>query len=685
MRRSGVRLPTEVDTPPGYRSDIQGLRGVAVGLVLLDHAGLRLFGGGYIGVDVFFVISGFLITGHLLSTLRERGRVDLLAFYAARARRILPAALVVVVLSSVAAMVLVSPLRLRQILSDAVSSALYVPNFTFALRQTDYLAGTDPSPFQHYWSLGIEEQFYLIWPLFLVALFLLSGRSVRPLAIGIAAAAVISFGGCLILMNISQPWAFFSFPTRAWELAIGGLLAATITWTAKVPNQIARVLTWIGLAAILGSALVLSRETIYPGWTTLVPVVGAVFVIGFGRRQAGDASFFLYARPLQFIGLISYSLYLVHWPILVLVQESTAPGVLLNTLEGIALVCAAVPLAWLLFRFVETPFRRPSSSHSGEAKKAVWSSIVASMLLAVVLSGAGAATELAPLQSSRTAPPTTAERSPAGSTFVPSNMLPSLASATADTGEIYTNGCQQGLRSSEVVTCSFGNLESSTVVALFGDSHAGRWFPALQAAAELEGFRLDTYTKSGCRSQETNAAWNASANPTCSKWRNTVVSDLNDHPPDIIFMTNHIGPQLASDAEDQYRAWKEGTERSIKRLPPESRIVTLADTPEFASSPVYCLASHLDDARSCSVSRASALNPAVAQAQADAARITNTTFVDMNDYFCGAKYCPAVIGATLVYSDEHHVSATWSRLLGPAIAPYLAEALSSAELTSKQG
>jgi peptidoglycan/LPS O-acetylase OafA/YrhL len=653
-----------------FRADIQGLRAVAVVLVLLDHARVPWVSGGFVGVDVFFVISGFLISGHLVEGLRRTGRIDLPGFYGARARRILPAAMVTIVATAVASFVMVSPLRLAQILQDGIASALYVPNLLFAVRETDYLAGTAPSPFQHFWSLGVEEQFYIVWP-FLLLLVFVARRSTALLMLSIGAITVASLVASVVATADAPSIAFFSPHTRAWEFGVGALVAGGASLLSRVPDPVARSLTWVGAAVILIAAVRFSADDAYPGAAALVPVLGAALVIGFGERGSGGVGSVLALRPVQFVGAISYSLYLVHWPLLVLVHEHVGPGEPLDASLALALVAVSVPLAWVLFRFVETPFR----GGRGRVRRVRVASIAATLALVACLFGGSAVATGLPLASDRVTQPLTASALPAGTRFVPANVEPTLASATDDTGAVYTDGCQQNLSDPGLLTCSYGATDSTRTIALFGDSHAGRWFPALERAATDLGYRLDTYTKSGCRSEETVAAWDATDNASCSRWRNAAVAALGAHPPDVIVLANHLGPTPGRDPSSQRADWTNGLSEVLHRLPASSLVVTLADTPEFASSPVLCLSSHLDDADACSIPRTDALNPAIREAQAAAAVEHGAVVVDMTDFFCNDSTCPAIIGATLVYSDEHHVTATFSRSLGPVLeqrlAPYL--------------
>ncbi|MBK4348655.1 acyltransferase family protein [Lacisediminihabitans changchengi] len=652
-----------------FRPDIQGLRAVAVLLVVLNHAGVPGLSGGYVGVDVFFVVSGFVISRGLLAQLRQRGRIDLPRFYADRARRILPASLAVILLTTAAAFVLVSPLRLRDIVTDAVASVLYIPNIRFALLKTDYLAGTAPSPFQHFWSLGIEEQFYLLWPVLLLGIFLLTRRRMPRLTIIVAALAIASFAACLLLTATAQPLAFFSLPARAWELAAGALVALLPLRQYRMTPA----LGWLGLAAILASAVLLGPDTVYPGWPALVPVAGAMLVIAFGAQSGhGSVGRVLGIRPLVFVGAISYSLYLVHWPLLVLAHERLGLDRPLPLALAVILGAAAVPLAYLLFRFVETPFRR---RRVAPPRRALIASGVATVTVLGVLLGAGPAVAMIPLATDRAVASTVVAPNPRATDFVPSNVSPSLADATADTGELYTDGCQQGMAKDDVLSCSFGDPDATIVIALFGDSHAGRWFPALKQAADALGARVETFTKSRCRSVDTAAAWAATENAGCTRWRTDVLARLRAHPPTVVVLANHLGPTVGRSYDVEERDWEHGFTTSIEQLPASSKVVTLADSPEFASSPVLCLAGNLDNADRCAVSPADGVNHAIAAADVAVAKRLGTGHIDLTEYFCGPTSCPPIIGRTLVYSDEHHMTATFSGLLArpltAALRPYL--------------
>ncbi|MGH2465005.1 MAG: acyltransferase family protein, partial [Candidatus Limnocylindrales bacterium] len=373
----------------GFRADIEGLRGLAILLVVSYHAGLPL-SGGFIGVDVFFVISGFLITGLLLRDRQQNGSIRIGAFYARRVKRLMPAAAVVLVATLLVASRLVAPLDRPSISVDGVAAALSVANIRFAITADYFSPVGAPSPFLHFWSLGVEEQFYLVWP----ALLAIAAFRRPRLGAGIVLGAVFgaSLAASILVTEASPSLAFYMLPTRAWELAAGGLLAIGAGLPATLRSRVPGLLVgaaqaalglaaWTGLAAIIGAAALLDSSVAYPGVVALVPTAGTVALIAGGRQRLGPG-WLLGLGPARFLGRISYSLYLWHWPVLVL--GGLALGGTLVMGQTVGLVGIAVALAVATWAFVEEPFRRGAIPMPAHASRTIALGISALLVVAFI-------------------------------------------------------------------------------------------------------------------------------------------------------------------------------------------------------------------------------------------------------------------------------------------------------------
>ncbi len=671
----GERMPTA--TREGFRPDIQGLRAVAVAAVVLDHASIPFVRGGYVGVDVFFVISGFLISSHLLAQLETHGRIRFASFYARRARRILPASLVVLVLSIVGAFVWVPPLLRTQVLSDAVATALYVPNYAFAVRGTDYLAESTPSVFQHYWSLGVEEQFYLLWPALLGLVWLLSRSRV---AIGVVLGVLVSasFAACVYESFHEQPWAFFPLWTRAWELGLGGLVALVLRRRrAVLPPLTAAVCGWLGLTGIVAASVLFTADTLFPGYAVALPVVAtALVILAGGTATRWGPTPLLGMRPFQFVGLISYSLYLVHWPMLVLAQAAVGYYTPLPVWATALLGAAAVPIAWLLYRLVEDPARRAPLFARARPRRSLLAALGGALAAAALAVAGIAGTALVPLATDRAVASTVPTSPPRATPFVPANLTPTLRAADDDNPSLYDDGCEVGYTPSVPHPCTYG-AQGRPRIVLFGDSHAAQWFPALQKVVDERGYQLETQTKSACASVDTRLEWANAPYVSCDKWRRNVIAQVRANPPALVILANYTDPDFA-DPRDTTGQWERGLESTIRQLSDVTRVVVIADTPDLRNSPTVCLSAHLDSADACGRPASFALDAPGRPAERAAADRTGVPLLDLTGYFCSADECPAIIGNTLVYRDSHHVSATYSAelagVLGDRLAPYLAPA-----------
>lgn len=642
------------------RLDIQGMRAVAVLLVVLFHAEIPGFGGGYVGVDVFFVISGFLISTHLLKSLRDHGRVGFGAFYARRARRLLPAAFVVIIATVLAARLLVSPIQFGYVIKDAIAATFYIPNLWFAYNATDYLAEKTPSLLLHYWSLGVEEQFYLLWPVLLAILFRFCTAR-WTLAIAMSALIVVSFAVCLYSTTYAQPDAFFLLPARVWEFGLGALVAlALLDGRQLFAPRIAAALGWVGLLAIIGAAVVFTTKTVYPGSAVAIPVLGAALLIAAGTAPGGPARM-LSVRPVTWIGDISYSLYLVHWPVLMLPVAAGAYMEHLPMWARIALAMACVPLAWLLYTYVEIPGQRIGWLTASRPRRTFGVAAAAMATVVVTALTAGMVVQ-SRLDNGRPAEPIVLSASPAGTGYVPANLVPALAEADNDHPVLYDNGCHRNLSQTDLADCVIGPNHGAPRVVLFGDSHAAQWYPALRPLAESGEVRLEAHTKSGCPAAPPPDI----ASTSCPTWVENVARRLAADPPALVILGN-FGKLYLTDGENRGQRWREALTAAIERLPARSHLVLLADTPSTGTTPSICLARFTDDADYCGLDRTKALDSELrAVERAVAEKYENVSYIDFTELFCNATMCPSVIGDTLVYRDGSHITTEMSRVLSGA-------------------
>jgi peptidoglycan/LPS O-acetylase OafA/YrhL len=646
-----------------FRSDIEGLRGISILLVLLFHAGLPWTPGGFIGVDVFFVISGFLITGKLWRESQAAGGLNITRFYAWRIRRLLPAALVAVGLITLIGLLLAAPLNRSEMAADGAASALSLANMRF-IGSVDYFAPTSsPSPFLHFWSLSVEEQFYLVWPA--LTLFLTwRGGGRRRVVVALLVAVLASFALSLWLTDASPARAFYLLPTRVWQLGAGGLLALLLV---AGTSRRAGLIAWLGLAAILFASVVLTPEMPYPGLAALLPTLGAVALLYGGAAPSGPLRV-LTSAPLRFLGKISYSLYLWHWPLLVLpvlwLERALSP------IEVAAAVAASIAVAWLSWRFVEQPFRYGAASRSATSWSAIRIGVAG--ILVVTLFTQGFSAGLAAANSTPQVPPTPSV-SPSGSPAtspapsdgpiaLPADLTPSLAAARDDEERLRGDGCLAFERVTTPPNCVYGVKGSAITIALVGDSHASHWFPAIEAIALERGWRLVTFVKVSC-SFTTLAQRNLAlkrAYRECTTFNEATVARLNQLKPALTIIVNRrtfrpinegITPALAGAALGEM----------VSRLPGATAI--LVDTPDPGRDVPACLSKHLSDIRACLFTQDDADNREIGVAERVAAEASGAQLIDLTRSICATWPCSPIAKSVLIYRDEDHMTETFSRSL----------------------
>jgi peptidoglycan/LPS O-acetylase OafA/YrhL len=687
--------PTKVDRPSegradrtaGFRPDIEGLRAVAIGAVLLCHAGVPFLAGGYVGVDVFFVISGFLITGLLLREVERTGGISLRGFYARRIRRLLPLAAVLLLAVAVLSLVLLSPVRAVEVSGDIVSSAFYVANWHFAARSVDYFSqGAEPSPVLHLWSLAIEEQFYLVWPSLLLAVtwfWRRRGNSIRPvlwLTLAIVGLGSLAYG--IHLTDTSPSLAYFSTFGRAWELALGGALA--LLGAVRLPRLAAAALGWLGLGAIVYATFAYTASTAFPGTAALLPTLGAAALILAGSSPGGaargGAATALSPAPVRYVGRISYSWYLWHWPALVFAAAIWGP---LSPMAGLAVIAVSWLPTALTHRLIEQPI------HHAKALVRLPNRALALGLACTVLA-AGAGLLLDTVQPSLRAAPADEVKGALILAEEPelqtqaTAVRPSPLHAAADKSRLYYEGCLVGISGTHSNRCLYGDRDGKRTLILFGDSHAMQFFPPLLELAEKHHWRLIALTKAECPPAEVGVISKITTHPysQCEAWRQeslshriaqsgghatVVMSSETDYTP-----LSPSGQELSGEAATA--AMRQGYIKTLRRIRHLGLgAVVIKDTPRSPRDVPSCVSEHLDDLRLCAFreGKEKAVHYEVGAVKA----VPGTHLIDIDNKICPTEeLCRAVIGNALVYQDNSHLTATFARTLSPWIWNGLKEA-----------
>lgn len=630
---------------PRYRPDIEGLRAVAVFIVVAFHAGVPGFEGGFIGVDVFFVLSGYLITWLLVNEAEREGGIDLARFYARRARRLLPAMAVVLLGTLVVMAWLYAPFEQRSLARTWATTALYVSNVDFAYRAVDYHgAGAETNPLLHTWSLSVEEQFYLVWPwLVLFGLGLVSRRRApdpRRLLLVLGVTTALSFALALYLTHAQGVWAFYLSPTRAWEFGAGGLavLVPASRWPRRKlnparPEAVTGLLSWGALLALGAATTLYGHRTPFPGVAALVPVLATVVLLrAGGAEEAGSVNRLLSLRPLQAVGKLSYSWYLWHWPALVFAAALGSPLPLSGRL---AVAGASLVPAYASHTFVENPLRhsRWLSERPTRSLAMAGAIAVSTVALAVVWLNVSTAWSLSGEQAHFT-------------------------HVWRDRADMHEDGCDHFGASAEATECVYGNAASSRTVALVGDSHAAQFFPAVRAAAEEAGWKMVVLTRSSCPFVDlSDMAYEFGSYNNCYAWRSSAIEVLGRLAPDVTF----VGTDNGYDVDPG--AWEAGTRSSLSRLARVSDHVVLILDPPYAGINIpSCLAraawrpgDGLDP--DCTPVGGTPAVLELAAAQERAARsVSAIATLDIRDEVCVIGECGPTSAGLIRYRDDHHLS-----------------------------
>ncbi|HEV2857262.1 MAG TPA: acyltransferase family protein [Solirubrobacterales bacterium] len=673
------------DPQNGFRPDIEGLRAIAIGAVLLCHAGLAFAAGGFVGVDVFFVISGFLITRLLLGEVGRTGTVSLARFYARRVKRLLPLSALLLGTVAVLSLILFSPVRAGEVSADIVSCATYTANWHFAAQSVDYFAqDVESSPVQHLWSLAIEEQFYLVWPALLLAVTWVwrrRGASARPvLCVALGVILVVSFALNLRYTQDQPAAAYFSTFGRAWELALGAVLA--VLGDVRLRRLPALAIGWLGIGAIAYATLFFNGETPFPGTAALVPTLGAAALIlaGASRQAQGrwSSAALLSLGPCRYVGRISYAWYLWHWPALIFAVALWGP---LSPLAGVAVVAASWLPTAVSHSLVEEPFRRSKRLVALPARALVLGAGCTAIAL-------GAALLLVDLQPTlKTAPESQVRGALALKAGYVSQesaeaVRPNPLKAWNDRGESFADGCLVGITGTNSNRCLYGDPEGEQTLILFGDSHAMQYFPPLQKVAKENHWRLIALTKAECTPAEVEVRSMIEDREysQCDVWREKELGRIEEAGNSATVVMTGDTAYTPYDEDGEELAGKEAAEAmeagylaTLRRLRDAGlRTVVISDTPAAPHEVPACVSEHLDHLASCAFRRAHAWDK---EFEARAAKRTpGVHLIDVTREICPQGTCRAVIGNALVYRDDSHLTATFARTLSRWIERDLLEA-----------
>ena len=658
---------------PAFRPDVEGLRAVAIVGVLLAHSRVGLAEGGFAGVDVFFVISGFLITGVLVRELDRTGSISLARFFAGRIKRLMPQVLAVVAAVVVASSLLLAPPRADAVASDVMATGVYAMNWRLSESAVDYFAAGDADrPLDHFWSLAVEEQFYIAWPLLLLAVGCAARRRAPgrhgPLAAVLGLVVAVSFAHAVRRTGVAPEQAYFSAATRAWELAAGGLLALALL-ERRLGARSARAAAWAGAGAIVVATLALGAGSAMPGAPALLPVFGALALLAAGTSAAPSLpTRALTTRPARFVGRISYAWYVWHWPVLVF----AAAGGPLTTAEGLAVTLASLVPALITHRWIEEPLRR-SKAHL-RRPRAILIGAIAGPAVAVASGVALSASLASPAALSASEAEGAAQLRRTGSIQESATALrPRPVDAAEDRGKPYRDGCLVPERATSSPRCVYGARRPLATVVLFGDSHAMQLFPALEHVALRRRWRLVNLTKAGCPPSAASVVSPLSRRryPECDAWRAYALRRIErDERPALVLAAGSAHHQVLEDGrrlkgEAATQALADGWRPVLRRLRGSAdHVVVTSDPPRSPLDVPACVSEHLKQLRRCAFARGPAA--AGADAVSDVVRaVDGVRALDLADQLCLAEACPSVIGDVLVYRNSGHLTASFAATLGP--------------------
>ncbi|MBX2823114.1 MAG: acyltransferase [Gammaproteobacteria bacterium] len=645
-----------------FRPDVEGLRAIAILLVVITHAGFEWLPGGFIGVDIFFVISGYLITRLLVSEIQAHGKLDWLAFVARRLKRLLPALLAMLIGVFTLSVLLLSPFDQYRQADAAQYAAIWASNIHFALANTGYFEpSAERNLFLHTWSLGVEEQFYLFWPALILLLLVWtrrSGSSQARLLIGLLVVCGLSLVFSLTLTQYRPVWAFYLMPGRIWEFGAGALVFAlrdfgSSRYTLHIGNQpvftprLQQTLAIAALVALPGIALLLNPDKTYPGLLAILPVAATVILLM--GHPALLANRVLASKFFRFIGTLSYSWYLWHWPVLVLFTRYLG---LTETIHRLLAILISLVLAWLSYQYVEKPARQININRTRTR---------VTLGMGVVVTGVMLIANFTWRENTEQ--------------WIASPEINAFNELASELSEIYHLGCDDGQKSADLRVCQFGSEDATRTAVMFGDSILAQWFPALKQYYTANGWKLLVATKSACPMVTGSLFYKRIGREytECVEWRKTGLEWITALKPDVVF----TGSSLKYANVDN---WASGTSTILETISTATETVyVMQGTNTLPFQGPNCLAQRYWQSRFFPPIRRCEAIPN----QTDAAikrqieevteRFANVHLIDMNPVVCADNLCSAAIDNKVIYRDHQHLSINYVEGIAPILHSKLIE------------
>lgn len=669
-------MSTNRIAPKRYRKEIEGLRAVAALLVAIYHIWLHRVSG---GVDVFFVISGLLITYSLLSIVQRQGFIQPIHYIVKLLKRLVPTALTVAFISYIVGWLILPSFLTNDLTRHFFASLLFFENIQLAKDAMDYLMNqSSASPFQQFWALSIQFQFYIIWIIiFSLVLIIQKFFKQHPfkkiLFILVAFISILSFTYSVFLTEQNQPLAYYHTLTRVWEFGVGSLLAIVLH-KITLQKWMAWLVGWVGLIGLVSLGLVISVQDAFPGAIALLPVLFTIFILIAGNQSTTYSAYSLLSSAvLTNIGSIAFGFYLWHWPILIyylhLFDTDSVPF-----LHGTLIIIISFILSFFTIQWIEKPIRNKKWS-----KQTMPIGLGYIGILVLLFVGSE---QYATYQFKQESQSSTVDANHPGAMIqqidqvIDSNVLPipSIEMIKQDVASVYHNGCFANDPENNLLECEFGSIESETIIVLAGGSHGAHWLPMLEQYALKNDIKIVTLLKGRCRFSTEN---NSQFEP-CVDWQHLMLERIIELQPDLVFTNGDIGVKVIGEVPEGFKeAWKILEDNKIPLL-------LMRDTPWYREDISICLSKHPNDPEACKREREDIVSKESLLLQQTTFPSNVVSVIDPSSYFCDDDYCYPIIGNVYTHFDSNHITATFSRSLAMLLENQLNEAIYQAKRYKKK-